>query len=163
GGMCPISQRKFKKDITYLSLDDRQRLNDELMSFPLATYRYKTEGESERPHLGFIIDDVAPSNAVAPNGERVDMYGYTTMTDGAPLCRRCRRRWNGDRLQSVDPRGLHRPKRLEACDRARPRGREGREALCRQDQDAQSRRCRRDDGYRLDDADRAAEARPQNS
>jgi hypothetical protein len=83
GGMCPISQRVHKKDITYLSQDDRQRLNDQLMSFPLATYRYKTESDSERPHLGFIIDDVAPSPAVLANGERVDMYGYTTMTVAA--------------------------------------------------------------------------------
>jgi hypothetical protein len=81
--MCPISQAKHKKDIKYLSQDDRQRLNDELMSFPLATYRYKTESDKERPHLGFIIDDVAPTPAVLANGERVDMYGYATMTVAA--------------------------------------------------------------------------------
>lgn len=77
---CPISQRKMKKDITYLSEADKQRLSAELMSFPLATYRYKTESASEREHLGFIIDDVAPSAAVLPSGERVDLYGYSTMT-----------------------------------------------------------------------------------
>jgi len=83
GTMCPISQAQHKKDITYLSQDDRQRLNDELMSFPLATYRYKTETNKDRPHLGFIIDDVAPTPAVLQNGERVDMYGYATMTVAA--------------------------------------------------------------------------------
>ena len=58
---------------------DRQRLSDELLGFPLATYRYKSESETDREHLGFIIDDIAPSPAVQPSGERVDMYGYQTM------------------------------------------------------------------------------------
>lgn len=83
GTMCPISQRQHKKDIAYLSETDRQRLNDELMSFRLATYRYKSEQVSEREHLGFIIDDVAPSAAVLQSGERVDMYGYQTMAVAA--------------------------------------------------------------------------------
>lgn len=83
GTMCPISQRKMKKDIAYLSAEDTQRLSDELMDFRLATYRYKSEGEAERTHLGFIIDDVAPSAAVVSSGERVDMYGYATMTVAA--------------------------------------------------------------------------------
>ncbi len=83
GMQCPISQRQHKKDIAYLSETDRQRLNDELMSFRLATYRYKSEAPSEREHLGFIIDDVAPSAAVLQSGERVDMYGYQTMAVAA--------------------------------------------------------------------------------
>jgi hypothetical protein len=77
---CPVSQRKFKKDISYLTDADRERLKDELLGFPLATYRYKSESSADREHLGFIIDDVAPSPAVQQNGERVDMYGYQTMT-----------------------------------------------------------------------------------
>ena len=80
---CPISQRQHKKDISYLSETDRQRLNDELMSFRLATYRYKSEPATDREHLGFIIDDVAPSPAVLQTGERVDMYGYQTMAVAA--------------------------------------------------------------------------------
>jgi hypothetical protein len=80
GTICPISQRKHKKDIHYLSSDEAQRLTDELLGFRLATYRYKSETSADREHLGFIIDDVAPSPAVTSNGERVDMYGYQTMT-----------------------------------------------------------------------------------
>ena len=60
-----------------------ERLNDELQRFPLATYRYTSESESTRTHLGFIIDDVAPSPAVLQSGERVDLYGYQTMTVAA--------------------------------------------------------------------------------
>jgi hypothetical protein len=82
-GACPVSQRKHKKDITYLSEADRQRLNDELLHFPLATYRYKSESDADREHLGFIIDDVVPSPAVQASGERVDMYGYQTMAVAA--------------------------------------------------------------------------------
>lgn len=80
---CPISQRKMKKDILYLSDSEKEQLSSELMSFPLATYRYKTEGNEQKPHLGFIIDDVAPSPAVLESGERVDLYGYSTMTVAA--------------------------------------------------------------------------------
>jgi len=82
-GACPVSQRKHKKDITYLSEADRERLAADLLRFPLATYRYKSEGEADREHLGFIIDDVAPTPAVQANGERVDMYGYQTMSVAA--------------------------------------------------------------------------------
>ena len=53
------------------------------MSFRLATYRYKSESAQDRGHLGFIIDDVAPSAAVMASGERVDMYGYQTMAVAA--------------------------------------------------------------------------------
>ena len=73
----------MKKDILYLSESEKQQLSSELMSFPLATYRYKTEGNEQKPHLGFIIDDVAPSPAVLQSGERVDLYGYGTMTVAA--------------------------------------------------------------------------------
>ena len=83
GTMCPISQRKHKKDISYLSQEESQRLSDELMSFRIATYHYKSESETDRKQLGFIIDDVAPSSAVMASGERVDMYGYQTMAVAA--------------------------------------------------------------------------------
>ena len=78
--ICPISQREHKKDIAYLGEVDRQRLSEELLGIPLATYRYTSESKEERAHLGFIIDDIAPSPAVVASGERVDMYGYATMS-----------------------------------------------------------------------------------
>ncbi len=80
---CPRSQRKVKKDINYLSETEKKGLNDELLGFRLATYRYKTENAEHPTHLGFIIDDIAPSPAVQPSGERVDMYGYVTMSVAA--------------------------------------------------------------------------------
>jgi hypothetical protein len=83
GNVCPVSQRKHKKDIAYLSDSERQTLNDELMSFRIASYHYKSEGSEDRKQLGFIIDDVAPSAAVMASGERVDMYGYQTMAVAA--------------------------------------------------------------------------------
>jgi hypothetical protein len=60
-----------------------KKLAEDLMSMPLATYRYKTEAPGTQRHLGFIIDDVAPSPAVDSSGERVDLYGYTTMAVAA--------------------------------------------------------------------------------
>jgi hypothetical protein len=78
-----LSQRQHKKDIGYLSHDDELRLADELMSFRLATYHYNTESSSDPHRLGFIIDDVAPSVAIAKDGEHVDLYAYTTMAVAA--------------------------------------------------------------------------------
>jgi hypothetical protein len=83
GTVCPVSRRVYKKDIRYLGDDDRARLAEELMSFPLATYRYKSDDDAAKKQLGFIIDDVVPSPAVTPSGDRVDMYGYQSMAVAA--------------------------------------------------------------------------------
>ena len=60
-----------------------KRLHDALLKFPLASYQYNGPWASGDSHLGFIIDDVEPSPSVAPNGETVDLYGYTTMAVAA--------------------------------------------------------------------------------
>ena len=81
---CPISRRAAKKDITYVDPSGKKALYDELMSVDLATYRYNAEEQVTPTHLGFIIDDLqVGSKAVAPNGERVDLYGYTSMAVAA--------------------------------------------------------------------------------
>nr|UXE44067.1 hypothetical protein Hi04_10k_c1000_00021 [uncultured bacterium] len=83
GGICPISRRSYKQNISYLSEADLQRLHDDLLTFRLASYQYNMPGASPAPHLGFIIDDVAPSPSVAANGDTVDLYGYTSMAVAA--------------------------------------------------------------------------------
>ena len=75
-----ISRREFKKDITYVGDQEREKLASEALSIPLATYRYKTEPNGEKKHLGFIIDDQPdPSPAVQSDRTHVDEYGYTSM------------------------------------------------------------------------------------
>lgn len=81
-GPCPISLRSAKHDIDYVSTDRRDDLAKDLMKFRLAEYTYNDDPSGAR-HLGFIIDDVGASPAVAPNGQRVDVYGYTTMAVAA--------------------------------------------------------------------------------
>ena len=49
----------------------------------LATWRYTSEPESANPHLGFIIDDNPGTAAVDATGDRVDLYGYTSMAVAA--------------------------------------------------------------------------------
>jgi hypothetical protein len=78
-GPCPISKAEHKYGIDYLSAEESERLRQELLSFKLATWHYNEEAPSEREHLGFIIDDVPGSAAVAAGGEHVNLYGYTTM------------------------------------------------------------------------------------
>lgn len=85
-GSCnpSISRRRFKTDIAYLDAGETQRLRDELMRYRLATWRYKNQPADGPRHLGFMIDDVAPSASVAGgNGDRVDLYGYTSMAVAA--------------------------------------------------------------------------------
>jgi len=75
-----VSRREFKKDIDYVTDEERESLAREALAVPLARYRYKTEPESQERHLGFIIDDQpASSPAVQADRTHVDLYGYTSM------------------------------------------------------------------------------------
>lgn len=83
-GGCPISLRAAKTEIRYVDDPGAVALHDALMRVRLADYRYKTEPAGARHHLGFLIDDQpAGSPAVLPSGERVDLYGYTSMAVAA--------------------------------------------------------------------------------
>lgn len=78
-GGCPVSLRRFKKDITPLAPDERASLAASLLDTPLYRYRYLDQGPEVAPRLGFLIDDDPTSPAVRPDGGRVDLYGYTSM------------------------------------------------------------------------------------
>jgi hypothetical protein len=82
-GGCPISLAAWKKDIRYLDEAERQRHHDALIRMPLATWRYRAEGADTPARLGFLIDDVGAAPCVQPSGQRVDLYGYTSMTVAA--------------------------------------------------------------------------------
>ena len=79
GGPCPISSRRAKKNILYLSEAERQRVAEDLARFKLATYEYRDPALGDRRYLGFIIEDVPGSPAVDRDGTMVDLYGYTSM------------------------------------------------------------------------------------
>lgn len=79
GGPCPVSARRAKKNITYVSAAERKRLARELSAFRLATYEYRDPALAGTRHLGFIIDDVPGSPAVDRDGNMVDLYGYASM------------------------------------------------------------------------------------
>lgn len=78
---CPISSQHYKRGIHYLSDDERREIADQAMDTRLATYQY-TIGDRD-PRLGFIIEDQPESFAVAHGKDRVDLYGYTSMTIAA--------------------------------------------------------------------------------
>jgi len=82
-GGCPISLAAWKKDIRYLDEGERQRQHDAVVRMPLATWRYRTEGPDAPARLGFLIGDVGAAPCVIPSGQRVDLYGYTSMTVAA--------------------------------------------------------------------------------
>jgi hypothetical protein len=76
---CPISSRRAKKDIRYLSDDDVRSIASETLRLRLATYEYKAAPYAGRRHLGFIIEDSPGVPAVDRDGSLVDLYGYTSM------------------------------------------------------------------------------------
>lgn len=82
-GGCPISRRRYKEDIRYLSGPDLLRYSDELHKVRLATYEYKGAAQPGRRHLGFVIEDQEQSMAVDPERDMVDLYGYTSMAVAA--------------------------------------------------------------------------------
>ncbi len=82
-GGCPISRVSHKKGIQYLSEAEVASIADEAKTMRLSSWQYKAEGESVRRHVGFLIDDMPQSIAVSDSGERVDLYGYTSMAIAA--------------------------------------------------------------------------------
>jgi hypothetical protein len=74
---CPVSSRRYKKEISYLEEQDLQALADRTLSTRLATYRYISGDPAT--HLGFIIEDDPSSPGVLQGKDRVDLYGYTSM------------------------------------------------------------------------------------
>lgn len=79
-GGCPISRSRYKEDIAYLSEPELRAFHAQLLSLPLASYRYK-QAPGAGPQLGFLIEDIEPS--VAVSGDHVNMYGYLSMAVAA--------------------------------------------------------------------------------
>jgi hypothetical protein len=76
---CPVSTRRVKKDIRYLSTSEVAATAAEALKLRLATYEYKGAPYSGRRHLGFIIEDSPNAPAVDRDGDLVDLYGYSSM------------------------------------------------------------------------------------
>jgi len=77
---CPISSRRFKRDVAYLTDAEREACAREVRGLRLARYRY--EG-SDEIRLGFILEDHPPAVAVDRAREQVDLYGYSSLAVAA--------------------------------------------------------------------------------
>jgi Chaperone of endosialidase len=78
---CPVSSRRFKQDIAYLSPSDAEELKAALLNVRLATFRYK-QGDPGR-HLGYILEDSPGIPASDLAHTRVDLYAYASMAVAA--------------------------------------------------------------------------------
>lgn len=77
---CPISTRRLKRDVRYLSREEREALAQELLATRLATYEYTVPALAGRRRLGFLLEDQpAGSFAVDDRASMVDLYGYASM------------------------------------------------------------------------------------
>ncbi len=75
---CPVSTRRAKTGIHYLTAQERAAIARQTLQIPLATWQYRQRPEAT-PHLGFIIEDITPSPAVRASEDQVDLYGYSSM------------------------------------------------------------------------------------
>jgi ribosomal protein L29 len=78
-GGCPVSRMRYKQDIRYLSQEELRATARDLLSLPLADFRYR-DGDV-RKHLGFMID--GHESLACVDGDRVDLYGYASMAVAA--------------------------------------------------------------------------------
>jgi hypothetical protein len=81
-GGCPISSRRFKTEIAYLTESERLQIAAEVAKLRLARYKYKDD-PAGHPHLGFILEDAPGSPAADLQRERVDLYAYLSMVVAA--------------------------------------------------------------------------------
>lgn len=78
-GGCPISTRRAKKEIRYITDGDRARIAAQARRLQLATYRYRDPALDRRTHLGFIIEDSPTCAAADMDRMQVDLYSYASM------------------------------------------------------------------------------------
>jgi hypothetical protein len=113
-GGCPISRRKYKRDIHYLSAAERAAVADTAVGMKLATWSYRREPAGTPPHLGFIIDDNEGSYAVTADGDHVDLYGYTSLALAASQAQERRLAEQQARIDAQEQRILALEARLAA-------------------------------------------------
>jgi hypothetical protein len=77
---CPISSRRFKRDVQYLTDTEREDCARQVGTIRLARYRYQG---SDEPRLGFVLEDDPPAAAVDRGRDRVDLYGYSSLAVAA--------------------------------------------------------------------------------
>ncbi len=76
---CPISTRRAKRDITYLSPAEVDALAAQIRATRLATYEYTLPAMAGRRRLGFILEDQPGSFAADPERSQVDLYGFASL------------------------------------------------------------------------------------
>jgi hypothetical protein len=79
GSPCPISSRRAKREISYLSPEQAAAIARRTLKVKLATYLYRDPAQGRGRQLGFILEDVGQSYAGDPGEGRVNLYGYTSM------------------------------------------------------------------------------------
>ena len=79
-GGCPISSRRFKRDVQYLTDAEREDCARQVGTIRLARYRYLGSGEAR---LGFVLEDDPPAASVDRGRDMVDLYGYSSLAVAA--------------------------------------------------------------------------------
>lgn len=77
--MCPISTRRAKRDIAYLTPAEVDALAAQVRATRLATYEYTAPAMAGRRRLGFILEDQPESFAADPERSQVDLYGFASL------------------------------------------------------------------------------------
>jgi hypothetical protein len=81
-GPCPISQAAHKQDIRPLTRMEIDRIAESVRTVPLSSWAYRPGSGDAGEHVGFVIEDLPAelrAAATRPGGDRVDLYGYTSL------------------------------------------------------------------------------------
>jgi hypothetical protein len=78
-----VSSKTYKRDIHYLALDDLRRVADQVMSLRLASWAYIDPKIASGRRLGIMVEDTPNGDAIDARGDRIDLYGYTSMAIAA--------------------------------------------------------------------------------
>ena len=112
GGGCPISSRRAKTNIRYLSDAQVEAISRRLMQMKLARYEYVDPTIADGEQLGFIIEDDPQSPAVDARGNMVDLYGYASMLAADAQAK-------GERIEQLEERLGELERRMEQLETPR--------------------------------------------
>lgn len=108
---CPISTRRAKRDITYLSPAEVDALAAQIRSTRLATYEYTVPSMAGRRRLGFILEDQPQSFAADPEHSQVDLYGFASLLAATVQSQDRELRAMRQRIDALEHRLASRPRR----------------------------------------------------
>ena len=92
-GGCPISRARFKRDIEYVSMDERARLANQVLALPLATRRYREGDVKPEPRAAVPSVSRSSTRAAPPRAASISSSARGSTTAAAMRPKACTCFW----------------------------------------------------------------------